>query len=147
MGWRWHSIPAIAFGCCFCRSRFSPAWRSTPSTACWPASTARHPGSALYLPFALVPGLPAAGVAIAAVLAGLTEMAGVVAQANGGGRRYDGPMGKSDRAFAFGLLAFLLGIGFAPDLWSNVYIWAIVALLALTIVNRVRRALAAAAAP
>ena len=41
------------------------------------------------------------------------EMAGVVAVQIGAERRYDGPMGKSDRAFTFGLLH---GFGFAGAL-------------------------------
>ena len=67
--------------------------------------------AALYLPFALVAPLSPIAAVIAVVLAGLTEMTGVVAQTIGSTRRYDGPMGKSDRAFAYGLLAFLLAIG------------------------------------
>jgi CDP-diacylglycerol--glycerol-3-phosphate 3-phosphatidyltransferase len=98
--------------------------------------------SALYLPFALVPGLPPALVVAVVVLAILTEMAGVVAVQIGASRRYDGPMGKSDRAFGFGLLAFLLGFGLEPGYWA-VGILAIIALLsAITIINRCRKALA-----
>ena len=41
----------------------------------------------------------------------LTEFVGVLVQTIGGGRRYDGPMGKSDRAAVIGLVAFLLAIG------------------------------------
>ncbi len=44
------------------------------------------------------------------VLSIINEFAGVLAKAISGQRRYDGPMGKSDRAFfigAYGLLAFL----------------------------------------
>ena len=68
--------------------------------------------SALYLPFALVPAISAELVVGVAVVAIFTEMAGVVAVQIGAARRYDGPMGKSDRAFFFGLLALLLGLGF-----------------------------------
>ena len=56
----------------------------------------------LYLPFALVPGFSAPLVAAVVVLAALTEMTGVVCAQAGASRRYDGPFGKSDRAFAFG---------------------------------------------
>src|SRR5262249_16781847 len=66
--------------------------------------------AALYLPFALVPGISGLVVIVAVLLAGLSEMAGVVAIQVGATRRYDGPMGKSDRAFAFGLLAVLIAI-------------------------------------
>jgi len=98
--------------------------------------------AALYLPFAAVPCLPAPIIVMIVVLAIVGEMAGVVAIQIGAERRYDGPMGKSDRAFVFGLLALLLGLGIAPGFWS-VALLTLVALLAmLTILNRSRRALA-----
>jgi CDP-diacylglycerol--glycerol-3-phosphate 3-phosphatidyltransferase len=98
--------------------------------------------AALYLPFAVIPGLPAPIIVMIVVFAIVGEMAGVVAIQIGAERRYDGPMGKSDRAFVFGLLALLLGLGVTPGLWS-VMLLSVVALLAmLTILNRSRRALA-----
>ncbi|MFO0991114.1 MAG: CDP-alcohol phosphatidyltransferase family protein [Hyphomicrobiales bacterium] len=99
--------------------------------------------AALYLPFALVATLSPIAAVIAVVLAGLTEMTGVVGQTIGSTRRYDGPMGKSDRAFAYGLLAFLLAIGLGGAMWTHLYQWAIVILLAVTIWNRARKALQA----
>lgn len=99
--------------------------------------------AALYLPFAVVPGVNPRLVVIIVVLALIGEMTGVVAIAIGAPRRYDGPMGKSDRAFAFGLLALLMGLGIVPGLWTTLLL-ALVGLLAgLTILNRSRRALAA----
>jgi CDP-diacylglycerol---glycerol-3-phosphate 3-phosphatidyltransferase len=103
--------------------------------------------AALYLPLALVPGVPGALVAPAVVLAVTSEMAGVVAVQVGAGRRYDGPMGKSDRAAAFGAAALLLGLGLPPGLWLDLLLAAVLALLAATIVNRARGALRQAAAP
>ncbi len=98
--------------------------------------------AALYLPFAVIPGLDARLVVAAVVLAVIAEMAGVVAAQVGGDRRYDGPMGKSDRAFAFGLVALLLGLGVTPGPWSTL-ILALIALLGIvTIINRSRHALA-----
>jgi CDP-diacylglycerol--glycerol-3-phosphate 3-phosphatidyltransferase len=94
---------------------------------------------ALYLPFALV--LPQfQWLVIAAVLAAMVaEYAGVAAQALGGTRRYDGPMGKSDRAFVFGLIALLLGLGVAPGPWCGMLLAAAALLAAWTACNRVRR--------
>ena len=97
--------------------------------------------AALYLPLAAVAGFPPAGVVVAVVLAGVTELAGVAAVAIGASRRYDGPMGKSDRAFVFGALGLLLGCGVAPGRWVAVVVWVVVALLAATVVNRMRGAL------
>jgi CDP-diacylglycerol--glycerol-3-phosphate 3-phosphatidyltransferase len=102
--------------------------------------------AALYLPFALVPGVESVAVVVAVVLAALSEMAGVVAIQVGAERRYDGPMGKSDRAFAFGLLAFLLGLGLLPALWLTCAIGLVALLTAWTIVNRVRAGLRQVAA-
>ena len=98
--------------------------------------------TALYLPLALVPGFSPWLVVVITILAIVSEMTGVVAVQIGAARRYDGPMGKSDRAFAFGLLALLLGLGVAADPWLDYVLILIGALLVLTIVRRARRALA-----
>lgn len=97
--------------------------------------------AALYLPFALVVGLSPVAAVLSVVLAGLTEMTGVVAATIGAQRRYDGPMGKSDRATAFGALGLLLGLGFQPAIWMVWAQWIIAVLLVVTVVNRARRAL------
>lgn len=97
--------------------------------------------SALYLPLALVPGFSPWLVVVLTLLALVSEMTGVVAVQIGAPRRYDGPMGKSDRAFAFGLLALLLGLGVPPGRWLF-YVQLLLGLLLLaTIFNRARRAL------
>ncbi|HWA15009.1 MAG TPA: CDP-alcohol phosphatidyltransferase family protein, partial [Gemmatimonadales bacterium] len=98
--------------------------------------------AALYLPFAVVPGLDPRLVVLAAVVAIIGEMTGTVAVQVGAERRYDGPMGKSDRAFVFGLIALLLGIGMQPGPWLTAFQYLIVILGIVTIVNRSRRALA-----
>src|SRR5262249_5071084 len=97
--------------------------------------------AALYLPLALVPGLLAPLVVAVTVLAVIAEMTGVVAVQVGASRRYDGPLGKSDRAFAFGLLAVLLACGVPRGEWLTVYLAVLVALAAVTVVNRARAAL------
>ena len=100
--------------------------------------------AALYLPFALVAGVNAALVVVVVILAIIGEMAGALGPLLGGPRRYDGPLGKSDRAFAFGLLAFLIGVGVAPGPWTTLYLAVLLALGALTIVNRARSIVASA---
>lgn len=97
--------------------------------------------SALYLPLALVPGFSAWPVTLIVVLAVMSEMAGVVAIQIGSSRRYDGPMGKSDRAFVFGSLCFLLGLGVKRGIWIDIILIGVAILLVVTIVNRCRRAL------
>ena len=97
----------------------------------------------LYLPFAYLPGFDPLWIGAIIVLSAMSELAGVVATLTGASRRYDGPMGKSDRALVFGAAALWLGMGgtFAPSA-SLVFSSAIVLLLILTIVNRVRNGLA-----
>ena len=97
--------------------------------------------SALFLPFALIPGVNLLLILLVTLGAIFSEYAGVLGPMVGASRRYDGPMGKSDRAFAYGLLAFLLALGLGGAGWTQLYQWAIVLLLLLTIWNRARKAL------
>ena len=92
----------------------------------------------LYLPFALIPGLNGALVALVVVAGAVAEMTGALGPMVGAKRNYAGPLGKSDRAFAFGLLAVLTGIGVGPGLWSTLYLAVMLLLSALTILNRAR---------
>jgi CDP-diacylglycerol--glycerol-3-phosphate 3-phosphatidyltransferase len=97
--------------------------------------------AALYLPFALLPGVSAWLAVLAAIAAILTEFTGVVALQAGSVRRYDGPLGKSDRAFVYGAMGLILGLGLAPGGWTS-FVLAIILLLSLvTVVNRLRQAL------
>jgi CDP-diacylglycerol--glycerol-3-phosphate 3-phosphatidyltransferase len=102
--------------------------------------------AALYLPFALVAGVSAPLVVLVVILAIIGEMAGALGPMLGVVRRYDGPLGKSDRAFAFGLLAVLLGVGLTPGLWTTVYLVVLLGLAALTVLNRARQIVAEAKA-
>ena len=95
----------------------------------------------LYIPFGLVAGISTVAVNAVVVLAVLSEMTGVVAVQIGASRRYDGPMGKSDRALVFGSLALLLGLGLEPGAWANAALLLVAMLTAATIVNRARAAL------
>lgn len=95
----------------------------------------------LYLPLALVyepARWPIVAFSIGAVL---TEFSGVLGRALGASRHYEGPMGKSDRAFvvgALGLVTFLFPV--AAQAWP--WIFAVAALLtAVTCLNRVSKAL------
>jgi CDP-diacylglycerol--glycerol-3-phosphate 3-phosphatidyltransferase len=100
--------------------------------------------AALYLPFAFITGLDAPLVVLVVVAGIVAEMAGALGPAIGASRSYAGPLGKSDRAFAFGLLAVLIGLGLAPGLWSTLYLSALLLLSALTVLNRARRVVAEA---
>ena len=97
--------------------------------------------AALYLPFAYLPHFDWLAVAIVIFLSSLSEMTGTVALMIGTQRRYDGPMGKSDRAFVFGALGLAIGLGLPPAPWEKIIFPATALLLCVTIVNRVHRAL------
>jgi CDP-diacylglycerol--glycerol-3-phosphate 3-phosphatidyltransferase len=97
--------------------------------------------AALYLPLAWVPGVEPWLVVAMVVLAGLTEMTGVVAVAIGASRRYDGPMGKSDRALVLGAAGLALGLGAPAARFMAPLLAVIVVLLAATVVRRARAAL------
>jgi CDP-diacylglycerol--glycerol-3-phosphate 3-phosphatidyltransferase len=101
--------------------------------------------AALYLPLARVPGFEPSLVVVIVVLAGLTETTGILAKVLGGERRYDGPMGKSDRAFVFGAIALALGLGLRPEPWLVPVLVVVAALLVVTVLNRARRTLREAA--
>ncbi len=96
----------------------------------------------LYLPFAAVAGIAPPLIVVVVFLAALTEMAGVVGAQLGASRRYDGPMGKSDRAVVFSVFALCIAGGIDVTGWINPALVAVGLLLALTILNRCRRALA-----
>ncbi|MEK1940029.1 MAG: CDP-alcohol phosphatidyltransferase family protein [Pseudomonas sp.] len=98
--------------------------------------------AALYLPFACLAGVSGAAVAAVVLLAWLSEYAGVLGLMVGASRRYDGPMGKSDRAFVFGLLGFLLAVGVPVQGWLTSIMAVLAALLLFTTYNRVKRGLA-----
>ena len=85
--------------------------------------------AALYLPFAFFSPFDA-------------EFCGVLGQVQGKTRRYDGPLGKSDRAFLFGLLGLVYV--FVPVLPDFLYwlVWIAIILLIATCVKRVKSGLA-----
>lgn len=97
--------------------------------------------AALYLPLALVPGFEPRLVVLVVVVALLGELTGVLCQSIGASRRYDGPMGKSDRAFVFGMVGLLVGLGVAPGRWLELLLAVVLVLGVLTLVNRARHGL------
>ncbi len=97
----------------------------------------------LYFPFVLL--FPGAAIWILLILflSVLTEFIGILAQTIGASRRYDGPAGKSDRAFLFGALGLWAAV-FPASLDSVLFpvLFAVfAALLLLTCYHRIRRAL------
>ena len=74
------------------------------------------------------------------LLSVLNEFAGLLGQAMGGARRYEGPMGKSDRALVVGILC-LLFLFEAPIYGYLTWIWLVVfCLLIWSTLKRLRNA-------
>ena len=94
--------------------------------------------AAIYLPFALIAPFNPFWVGLVILLSVVSEFAGVLGFLVGASRRYDGPMGKSDRALVFGALG--LAVGLVPTLpqWTALVMPALAVLLCLTIFNRIR---------
>ncbi|MEF8721067.1 MAG: CDP-alcohol phosphatidyltransferase family protein [Candidatus Accumulibacter delftensis] len=97
--------------------------------------------AALYLPFAFVAPFGALSVGLVIWLAAVSEMAGALGPMVGASRRYEGPMGKSDRAFVFGALGLWLGLAGQLPAWLAWLMPAIALLMVANIINRVRAGL------
>jgi CDP-diacylglycerol--glycerol-3-phosphate 3-phosphatidyltransferase len=97
--------------------------------------------SALYLPLAMILPFDPTLMVLIVLFAILSEMTGVIGAQIGASRRYDGPMGKSDRAFVFGTLGLLLGLELPISPVVRPVLWIVLVLLLVTIFNRARGAL------
>ena len=94
--------------------------------------------TALYLPFAFVAPFGWGIIVLIIFLAFMSEFLGVLGQVHGSGRRYDGPMGKSDRAFVFGLIGTIYAVFGQLSTWFSWALYMVALLLVLTCINRVR---------
>ncbi|QGZ64955.1 CDP-alcohol phosphatidyltransferase family protein [Paraburkholderia acidisoli] len=104
---------------------------------------------ALALPFLCVRAFTSADVWLFALAAAVVECAGLIGPLAGASRRYDGPFGKSDRAFVLGAFALWIGVGLALGEVGGVAAWLwrlFIVLSCVTIVRRVRAGCAEAGA-
>ncbi len=99
----------------------------------------------MYLPLMARPEFPSVVVLMLVVFGFLIETVGMAAVQFGASRRYDGPFGKSDRAFAFGALALLLGLGVPGGVWLRLMFVVMAGLAVATLIQRTIRALKEAA--
>ena len=98
--------------------------------------------AALYLPFIAILPFGWGSVGTVIFLSALSEMTGALGPMVGGERRYDGPMGKSDRAFVFGTLGLWVGLTPALPDWLCWLMPAVAALILLNIFKRIRSGIA-----
>lgn len=94
--------------------------------------------AALYAPFAFVEPFGPTGIGVLILLSMMTELAGTIGSTVGASRRYEGPMGKSDRAVVFGALGLWIGCSGPTPAWLGWSVPLLTGLLILTVVNRVR---------
>jgi putative enzyme len=78
------------------------------------------------------------------VLSVLNEFAGIMGKVLGGERRYEGPMGKSDRALLVGIYGLLTYFGVYIAAYSQVIFGIVIALLLLSTLIRLKKGLYAA---
>lgn len=80
-------------------------------------------------------------VIIFIVLSVINEFAGLLGKAVGKDRRYDGPMGKSDRALILGLYGLLIFFGVNISGISDAVFGIIIALLVISTYSRLKKSL------
>ena len=100
--------------------------------------------AALYLPFAFVAPFGGLQIGLLIFVAAMSEFCGVLGQVHGNGRRYDGPLGKSDRAFIFGALGLWYALAGSLPGWLNAAMWLLIVVLLWTCWRRVHNGLKAA---
>lgn len=96
---------------------------------------------ALFFSFTSLNFIHFESVTLFALLAVLSEMAGIIAVQAGSSRRYEGPMGKSDRAVLIGVVAILIASGIQNRYVFNFVFGLGSTALILTIINRVKKGL------
>lgn len=97
--------------------------------------------AALYLPFSVVAPFSPFMVGLVIVLAMACEFVGVLGVGLGATRRYDGPMGKSDRALVFSILGAAVAFFETLPNWLGWFMPLIAALTAWTIYKRIKNGL------
>lgn len=94
--------------------------------------------AALLLPFVFLPPFGPVATIIVMVLAAASEHAGAMGPMVGASRRYDGPLGKSDRALVIGALGLWIGLGLPLPTLLGWLMPTLALLLVITIANRIR---------
>lgn len=98
----------------------------------------------LFLPFAFIAPLGGFQIGLWIWLAALTEIVGLLGNIHGfHGRRYDGPMGKSDRALLFGVLGACYAFSGSLNVFANIVVWLAILLAMWTCWQRFQNGLKA----
>ena len=92
-------------------------------------------------PLALVPGVHVGWVAALLWLTAVNEFAGVLGASVSAERRYEGPMGKSDRTLVWGVFCLLMGAEVAVEPYAMYGVYAVLIGLLWSTARRIRRTL------
>lgn len=95
----------------------------------------------LFLPFAFISPFSIYSIGALIILSILSEFCGVMAHSIRVDRRYDGPLGKSDRALIFGALALWIGLSLPMHELFSYLPWIMSLLIILNCFNRIKNAL------
>ncbi len=96
---------------------------------------------AIIFPFVIVPGISPVIIVAFGVLAILNEFAGLLGKALGKERRYDGPMGKSDRALFIALYCLVAYFWVGIEVYANALFGVAAGLVVLSTLIRLQKAL------
>jgi len=80
-------------------------------------------------------------IVIFIVLSVLNEFAGIMGKVLGGERRYEGPMGKSDRALLIGVYGLIAYLGISINPYSQIIFAVVIVLLLLSTFIRLKKGL------
>jgi len=100
---------------------------------------------AIYVPLLYVCGCKFWLIFLFTILTIISETVGIMGVQINASRHYEGPMGKSDRAFWFGLLAVVLVFKTIPQNYLTIFVGVVSLLLVYTTYNRINAALKEAA--
>ncbi len=95
----------------------------------------------IFFPFLKLPFINTYLLFAFIILAVINEFAGVLGKAMGGERRYEGPMGKSDRALFLGLICIVLYFWPAAQQYMNITFGLAILLLLISTFTRLKKAL------
>lgn len=95
----------------------------------------------LFFPFVRLDFIHPYGLFSFILLSVINEFAGLLGKVVGGERRYEGPMGKSDRALLWGLICLLLYFWPGFKVWVNPVLIVAILLLLLSTFTRIRKTL------
>ncbi len=93
----------------------------------------------IFFPLIRLPFIDAGLLFIFIILSIINEFSGVLSKAMSGTRRYDGPMGKSDRALCIGLMCLLLYFWKDAQLYVNYVFGLMILLLIISTYTRLKK--------